>query len=114
MRCTGWCNLGADPQITTSRGQEGGQVSHRAYFRAAFNHRYKSGGRDIKETVWMNCVAWGRTARQMEAARLEKGQRIYIVEGRLKQQERCDDNGNQTLAEELVVYQFAISPPKVG
>lgn len=112
---SGWCNLADAPIVSTSRGGQGGQTTQRAYWRAAFNDRWKSkDGREHKDTTWINCVAWGRTAQQIEAAKLEKGQRIYIVEGRLKQRERMDDNGNKVLDEEVVVYQFAIAPPRVG
>ena len=109
-RLTGWCNLASAPQIY--RAEQGGRV--RAVLRVAFNHRWTDRDKkEHKETTWLNCVAWGQTAAQMEAAKLVGGARIHVVEGRLKQEERLDDNGQRQISFELVIHQFAISPPRV-
>lgn len=116
---SGWCHLGAAPEI--SRGEGG---SFRATFSAAFNHKYKdSGGREVQETCWLRCVAWQRLAVQIGEAHLDKGAFVY-VQGRLTEQRRAvadifrgddwGDNGRREISQhELTVYEMHLPLPRL-
>jgi hypothetical protein len=117
---SGWCHLGAAPEV--SRGEGG---AFRAVFSAAFNHRYKaSGNRDVQETCWLRCVAWQRVALQIQEARLAKGAWVY-VSGRLKERRRpvgelvgmgdLEDHGRKEISQhELTVYELHLPLPRLA
>jgi single-strand DNA-binding protein len=106
----GWGNLAAAPEVT--RSAEGGGV--RATWRMAFNEKYRdAAGREVKDTTWLDCVAWGRTAAAIDAAGLSKGQYLY-VEGKLKQRSTQDEQGQQKTYSDLVVFGASLPLPRVG
>jgi single-stranded DNA-binding protein len=115
---SGWCHLGADPVV--ARSTEGGRL--RATFSAAFNHEYDSGGKQVKETTWLRCVAWQSHAAQVLAAELKRGSFVYLT-GRLHEQKRSagqvfgkpelDAEGRKEISQyELTVYEIMLPTPR--
>lgn len=86
----------------------------RAVFSLAFNDSYRDGhGHEVKLTTWIQCVAWGATAAQIDRAGLGKGVGIYLIDARLREERRTDDQGKEHRNYEATVWQFALAAPRV-
>ena len=71
----------------------------------AVNRQYKDrNGEQVKETTYVDCEAWGRTAEVMSQY-LGKGKPVF-VEGRLKLDQWQDKDGNNRSKLKMVVEKF--------
>jgi single-strand DNA-binding protein len=93
-------NLTRDPELKrTSSDMAVAQVS------IAVNRQYKDrNGEQVKETTFVDCEAWGRTAEVM-AQYLSKGKPVF-VEGRLKLDQWQDKDGNNRSKLKVVIEKF--------
>ena len=93
-------NLTRDPELKrTSSDMAVAQVS------IAVNRQYKDrNGEQVKETTFVDCEAWGRTAEVM-AQYLSKGKSVF-VEGRLKLDQWQDKDGNNRSKLKVVIEKF--------
>jgi single-strand DNA-binding protein len=93
-------NLTRDPELKrTSNDMAVAQVS------IAVNRQYKDrNGEQVKETTFVDCEAWGRTAEVM-AQYLSKGKPVF-VEGRLKLDQWQDKDGNNRSKLKVVIEKF--------
>ncbi len=93
-------NLTRDPELKrTSNDMAVAQIS------IAVNRQYKDrNGEQVKETTYVDCEAWGRTAEVM-AQYLSKGKPVF-VEGRLKLDQWQDKDGNNRSKLKTVIEKF--------
>ncbi|MBT5408863.1 MAG: single-stranded DNA-binding protein [Phycisphaerae bacterium] len=93
-------NLTRDPELKrTSSDMAVAQLS------IAVNRQYKDrNGEQVKETTYVDCEAWGRTAEVMSQY-LGKGKPVF-VEGRLKLDQWQDKEGNNRSKLKMVVEKF--------
>ncbi len=93
-------NLTRDPELKrTSNDMAVTQIS------IAVNRQYKDkNGEQVKETTYVDCEAWGRTAEVM-AQYLSKGKPVF-VEGRLKLDQWQDKDGNNRSKLKMVIEKF--------
>lgn len=93
-------NLTRDPELKrTSSDMAVAQVS------IAVNRQYKDrNGEQVKETTFVDCEAWGRTA-EVIAQYLSKGKPVF-VEGRLKLDQWQDKDGNNRSKLKVVIEKF--------
>ena len=93
-------NLTRDPELKrTSSDMAVAQLS------IAVNRQYKDrNGEQVKETTYVDCEAWGRTAEVMSQY-LGKGKPVF-VEGRLKLDQWQDKDGNNRSKLKMVVEKF--------
>jgi single-strand DNA-binding protein len=99
-------NLTRDPELKrTSSDMAVAQLS------IAVNRQYKDrNGEQVKETTYVDCEAWGRTAEVMSQY-LGKGKPVF-VEGRLKLDQWQDKEGNNRSKLKMVVEKFEFSDSK--
>lgn len=95
-------NLGMDPDFKeTEKGYKLARVS------IATNETYKnSSGEQVKETMWHNLVAWGKTAEIMNKY-LKKGSEV-VVEGKLINRNYTDKAGTKKYVTEVQVNELVI------
>lgn len=95
-------NLGMDPDFKeTEKGYKLARVS------IATNETYKnSSGEQVKETMWHNLVAWGKTAEIMNKY-LKKGSEV-VVEGKLINRNYTDKAGAKKYVTEVQVNELVI------
>ncbi len=80
-----------------------------ASFTIANNSKYKTAsGEQREETCFLDCEAWGKTA-ETAAQYLSQGQ-LVIVEGRLKQDNFTDKDGNKRSKIKMVVEKLHLVP----
>ena len=93
-------NLTRDPELKrTSSDMAVAQLS------IAVNRQYKDkSGEQVKETTFVDCEAWGRTAEVMSQY-LSKGKPVF-VEGRLKLDQWQDKDGNNRSKLKMVIEKF--------
>jgi|TARA_B100000959_G_C14899299_1_gene590172 single-strand DNA-binding protein len=93
-------NLTRDPELKrTSSDMAVAQLS------IAVNRQYKDrNGEQVKETTYVDCEAWGRTAEVMSQY-LAKGKPVF-VEGRLKLDQWQDKEGNNRSKLKMVIEKF--------
>jgi single-strand DNA-binding protein len=93
-------NLTRDPELKrTSTDMAVAQIS------IAVNRQYKDKtGEMQKETTYVDCEAWGRTAETMSKY-LVKGKPVF-VEGRLKLDQWQDKDGNNRSKLKMVIEKF--------
>ena len=93
-------NLTRDPELKrTSSDMAVAQLS------IAVNRQYKDkSGEQVKETTFVDCEAWGRTAEVMSQY-LSKGKPVF-VEGRLKLDQWQDKDGSNRSKLKMVIEKF--------
>lgn len=95
-------NLGMDPEFKeTEKGVKLAKVS------IATNEVYKNNqGEQVKETMWHNLIAWGKTAEVMNKY-LKKGSEV-VVEGKLINRNYTDKSGTKKYVTEVQVSDFVM------
>ncbi len=101
-------NLTRDPELKrTSSDMAVAQIS------IAVNRQYKDKtGEMQKETTYVDCEAWGRTAETMSKY-LVKGRPVF-VEGRLKLDQWQDKDGNNRSKLKMVIEKFEFVDSKAS
>ncbi len=101
-------NLTRDPELKrTSSDMAVAQIS------IAVNRQYKDKtGEMQKETTYVDCEAWGRTAETMSKY-LAKGRPVF-VEGRLKLDQWQDKDGNNRSKLKMVIEKFEFVDSKAS
>jgi single-strand DNA-binding protein len=89
-------NMGKNPIVKELN--KGGKM---ARFSLATNEFYVKDGERVKETMWHNLVAWGKTA-DIIAEHMASGVEV-VVNGKLKNRTYNDDKGNVRYITEVVV-----------
>lgn len=89
-------NLGSDPEFKETDSYKLARVS------IATNESYKNPqGEMVKETMWHNLVAWGKTAEFM-TKHLKKGSEV-VIEGKLINRNYTDKAGAKKYVTEVQV-----------
>jgi single-strand DNA-binding protein len=95
-------NLGSNPEV---KELEGGKKVVR--FSLATNDAYKNEqGEKVKETIWHNLVAWGKTAESVGRL-LKKGSEL-VVEGKLVTRSYQDKDGTKRYITEVIVLDYTL------
>jgi len=101
-------NLGNAPEVRTI--DSGRKL---ARFSVATNENYTNQqGQKIKETLWHNLIAWGKTAEIVEKY-LVKGSEV-VIQGKLINRSYTDKEGNKKYVTEVEVHELLMlgSKPK--
>ena len=94
-------NLGSDPDFKETDGYKLAKVS------IATNESYKNTqGEQVKETMWHNLIAWGKTAEFM-SKHLKKGSEV-VVEGKLINRNYTDKAGAKKYVTEVQVNDLVL------
>ncbi len=101
-------NLGKDPDL---RNFEGGNVV--ANFTMATTEVYRDrNGNKVDQTEWHNIAMWGKLA-EIAGKILRKGAKVYI-EGRIKNRQWEDREGNKRHSIEIVAENFTLLDRRTG
>ena len=95
-------NVGKEPQVKDFNGEK------MAEFSVATTDTYKG----EKNTIWWNCVLWGKRAEAVEQY-VGKGSQVY-VEGRVRNRTYTDKQGIERVWQEVMVTDIQFLSRKDG
>ena len=99
-------NLGHD--LETKKSQNGTSYTR---FSMATSDTYKDkNGESITNTQWHNCIAFGKTAEQLESF-LSKGNRVALS-GKLNYSQYTDKEGQKRKFSQIIVNDFYLMDKK--